>query len=81
MLIAQRTDEELRFCLIDYARGRGGVTLTESTRGKSLRFQRMAASQDIIGWRRFMEGMISKELLNLYNFLFVQSEVEMPGTA
>ena len=28
-LIAQRTDEHLRFALIDYARGRGGVTMQE----------------------------------------------------
>ena len=27
------------------------------------RFDRWATSQDIIGWRRFMEGMISKEII------------------
>ena len=26
------------------------------------RYHRMARAQDIIGWRRFMEGMICKEL-------------------
>ena len=27
------------------------------------RRRRLASSQDVIGWRRFMEGMISKEML------------------
>ena len=28
-------------------------------------FREMGRSQDLIGWRRFMEGMISKEILPL----------------
>ena len=29
------------------------------------RFRPMALSQDKIGWRRFLEGMISKEITNI----------------
>ena len=32
---------------------------------KGARFQKNAASQDTIGWRRFMEGMISKEIMTV----------------
>ena len=34
-LIAQCTDEHLRFALIDYARGRSGVTMQECVRGRN----------------------------------------------
>ena len=79
-LIEQRTDTQLRYCIIDFAQGRGGVTMTELSRGKPLRFQRMAASQDAIGWRKFMEGMVSKELVTLHNSLAFNADVEMPGS-
>jgi len=36
--------------------------MDEITRGWGQRFQKLALSQDNIGWRRFMEGMISKEI-------------------
>ena len=29
------------------------------------RYSRLAASQEVIGWRRFMEGMISKEMIKI----------------
>ena len=38
----------------------------EICRGLSVRYQLMAEAQDEIGWRRFMEGMISKRLVCLY---------------
>ena len=33
--------------------------------GRGQEYSRMAASQDAIGWRRFMEGMISKEMIEI----------------
>lgn len=78
-LIEQETDEELRFCLIDYARGRGGVTMYDLCHNKCARYQRFARSQDLIGWRRFMEGMISKELLKVYNSTSFGSEEDIPA--
>ena len=60
------TDAGLRRVLVEYARGRGGMTMFELTRSLGPHFYRLAASQDKIGWRCFMEGMISKEIVPLY---------------
>jgi hypothetical protein len=46
---------------------------------KNDRYQQMARSQDLIGWRRFMEGMISKDILNVYYASSVDSEEDMPA--
>lgn len=78
-LIEQNTDEDLRFALIDYARGRGVVTMHNCVRGRNAAFQKMARSQDCIGWRRFMEGMISKEILNVHYSTSFDSEEDMPA--
>ena len=40
--------------------------MVDICRGLSRRYQEMAVAQDEIGWRRFMEGMISKRLVGLY---------------
>ena len=48
------TDNGLHSCIVEYARGRGGLTMEEITRGKGQRFQLLGISQDKIGWRRFM---------------------------
>ena len=52
-------DPDLRDCIVEYAKGRGGITMEEICRHMDPRFRRMAVDQ-IIGWRRFMEGMICK---------------------
>jgi hypothetical protein len=78
-LIDQYTDEELRFCLIDYARGRGGTTMLEICHDKGARYVKMAMLQDKIGWRCFMEGMISKEILNIHYSTAWDSEEDMPA--
>ena len=64
-LIDHQTDRGLRQIIIEYARGRGGTTLLEITRSMDARYSRLAASQEVIGWRRFMEGMISKEMIKI----------------
>ncbi len=56
------TDPNLQDCMVEYAKGRGKVIMEEICRGKDTRFFRMVADQDIIGWRRFMEGMVCKGL-------------------
>ena len=70
------TDNGLLYCVVEYARGRGGKTMEDITRGKGQRFQRLGISQDKIGWRRFMEGMISKEVLPIQ-----QSYADISGSA
>jgi hypothetical protein len=57
------TDTRLRTCLIRYAHGRGGATMQEVVGDRTGQYQRLAASMDLIGWCRFMEGMISVEVI------------------
>ena len=58
------TDPTLADCLVQYARGRGGVSMQEICRERDNRLKMMAKAQDIIGWRRFMEGMISHQVVD-----------------
>jgi hypothetical protein len=50
---------------MEYARGQGGITMTEICRGMDHRYRKVAKEQDAIGWRRFMEGMICRGLRSL----------------
>ncbi len=56
------TDPDLRKCIVEYAKGRGTITMSEIFWDMDARFRQMARDQDEIGWRRFMEGMVSKGL-------------------
>ena len=66
------TEENLRKFLTQYAHGRGGRTMQEIV-GFQLQYRRLAVSVDCIGWRRFMEGMISRELVELQKYAVVES--------
>lgn len=57
------TDPDLRRCIIQFARGHGYKSMEEVCGVERLKV--MAREQDKIGWRRFMEGMISKQMLCL----------------
>jgi hypothetical protein len=57
----------------------GGIRMYDLCHNKSEKYQRMARSQDMIGWRRFMEGMISKEILNVHYLTTFESEEDMPA--
>ena len=59
------TDPILVDCIGEYARGRGGKLMQEVCRGHHVRYRKLGQSQDNIGWRRFMEGCISKEIVQL----------------
>ena len=61
----QSTEPRLRTALIRYAKGRGGLSMRRAACGLGSMFGRLATSQDQIGWRRFMEGMISKEVVEI----------------
>jgi hypothetical protein len=56
------TDETLGYCIVEYARRRRGMSMAKICWGKEEQYRRMAIDQDDIGWRRFMEGMISKRM-------------------
>ena len=64
-LVKVDTDPDLRECLVEYARGRSGLSMTEICRSMDNRYRRVAEEQDAIGWRRFMEGMICHRLRGL----------------
>ena len=53
------THETLKSCPMQYARERGHMRMENVVWGKSRQFWDLGRSVDKIGWRRFMEGMIS----------------------
>jgi hypothetical protein len=52
------TAPELLDCIIEYAQGQGGISMTEICYDKAHHYKLMAADQDVIGWCRFMESMV-----------------------
>ena len=64
-LVEVNTDPDLRECIVEYAKGRGGYTMTEICRGMDSRYRKVAEEQDAIGWMRFTEGMICQGLRGL----------------
>lgn len=67
------TDPTLRKVLIEYAHGHRGKTMGEIVGMRGGRLRQLARSMDTIGWRRFMEEMISVEAVKM------QCEVEDAG--
>lgn len=59
------TESSLRDAITLHAQGRGGRTMEEITSGwgSGFKFKEIWRSQDLIGWRRFMKCMITKEML------------------
>ena len=58
------TDPDLQDCIYKYATGRGRITmeLICIENNYNDRFKIMARSQESIRWRRFLEGMVCKEI-------------------
>ena len=54
------TDKGLRNFLVHYAKWRGAITIKDIVGNRNHHMCIIAQSQDHIGWRRFMEGVISK---------------------
>ena len=61
----QGTDTTLRKLLVEYVRGRGRKLMCEVVGWRGSEWRALATSMDKIGWRRFMEGMILKEVLRI----------------
>jgi hypothetical protein len=64
-LVEVDTDPDLWECMVEYAKGQGGVTMMEICRGMDHRYWKVSEEQDAIGWRRFMKGMICRGLQGL----------------
>ena len=62
-LLEAETETGLRHAICSYARGRGAVSMSMAIGGQRRIYGDMADSQDLIGWRRFMEGMISRRMV------------------
>ncbi len=56
------TDLDLADSIVEYVQQRGTTTMEEVVREAPCRFWTMGLSQDRIGWRRSLEGMILKEI-------------------
>lgn len=75
------TDTILRESITEYALGRGGQLMSSITWGLPLRYRLMAQSVDKIGRRRFMEGMIPKEIRKIQEtFVLVEGASTSPVT-
>jgi hypothetical protein len=59
------TNPDLTDSIVEYVRRRGAITMEEAISDTPPRFRHMALSQDKIGWRRFLEGMISTEITSI----------------
>jgi hypothetical protein len=60
------TNYELHTCIMEYAKGRGSVAMTDVCQGKAHRYESMAKEQEEIGWRQFMEGMVCRGMRNIH---------------
>ena len=70
------TQENLRTGLVEFARNQGPTSMENGAWTKGARYKKLGKSMDVIGWRRFMEGMVSKEAVK------IQSEwVNVRGSA
>ena len=59
------TVPKLRRVLVEYMHSRGGASMVLIVGDRSGPYLALARSMDIIGWRRFMEGLISKEVVEI----------------
>ena len=71
------TDKGLRNCLVRYTQVRGAITMKDILGNRNHRLYSLAQSQDLIGWRRFMEGMISKEIMGIQKSYLVLSSYHL----
>ncbi len=58
-------DPELVDCIVEYVQRWGQESMEETVQEMPRRFNVMGQSQDRIGWRKFLEGMISKEITGI----------------
>jgi hypothetical protein len=71
------TDPDLINCIVDYVQGRGTLTMASAVQNTPPQFQALELSQDTIEWRRFLEGMFSKEIVALQQQFYTVSGPQM----
>ena len=75
------THPDLRDCIIEYISGQGRTTLRRVCQTRRTIPNSLGESQDRIGWRRFMEGMISKEFASEHNATYILGHSRLTGQA
>jgi hypothetical protein len=65
---------DLIYLMVSFVKGRGERSMEEICYRLPPEYLDFAKAQDSIGWRRFMEGMVTKELLNLLAIVDFQDE-------
>ena len=60
-----------------YAKGRVAITMKDIMGNRTHRLYPLTQSQDLIGWKRFMEGMISKEITCIQKSYLVLSSYHL----
>ena len=56
---------QLNKYILQYDEGRGGISITDVLHGTGRQYSKLSVSHDLIGWRRFMEAIIYKEMLEI----------------
>ena len=72
------TDPDIADCIVEYVKGRGGKTMADLLEELDLppEFDKVAESQDAIGWQRTLEGMISKEFSRLQQHYWAEAGIQ-----
>jgi hypothetical protein len=71
------TDPDLADSIIKYAQQQGTVSMEDIVQEAPSRFQVLGKSQDKIGWRSFLEGMISKEITGIQQQYYALNGMQM----
>jgi hypothetical protein len=71
------TDPDLINCIVDYVQGWGTITMASTVQNIPPQFQALGHLQDIIGWWRFLEGTISKEIVDLQQQFYAVNSSQM----
>ena len=73
-LNSQNAPRDLIYLIVKYIRGRGTESMTDICYRLPPVYRAFAVAQDTIGWRRFMEGMVAKELCALLGLVDFQDD-------
>jgi hypothetical protein len=71
------TDPNLADSIVEYIQQRGTVSMEDIVQEAPSRFQVVGKSQDKIGWRRFLEGINSKEITGIQQQYYALNRMQM----
>ncbi len=66
---------------MEYVRGQGDLSFQGICEAKGRFLRPLGVSQDKIGWRRFMEGMVSKEFEQQHEAAYQSGRSRLSGKA